>query len=70
MTAFLVLLVSASLLPDARMRDAQAAVNRADLALASRLTYTTVAPVSQCEKLKPMASGTLTAIRQPGPTAL
>lgn len=38
MTAFLVLMVSASLLPGARMRDAQAAVDRADLALASRLS--------------------------------
>lgn len=37
-TAFLVLFVSASLLPGARMRDAQAAVARADLALASRLS--------------------------------
>lgn len=37
-TAFLVLMVSASLLPGARMRDAQAAVDRADLALASRLS--------------------------------
>jgi hypothetical protein len=37
-TAFLVLFVSASLLPGASMRDAQAAVDRADLALASRLS--------------------------------
>lgn len=37
-TAFLVLMVSASLLPGARMRDAQTAVHRADLALASRLS--------------------------------